>query len=131
VGDFLTTRRHDVGDGWYLHSNLGDDTDGVHPAADVRETATRQLETASRENFVRSSFNPHHYSSLQLDLPSVAFFALSMHITGFISWSFRQHGYLHTLAAELANEQGDTNIRRAAGLAFKNGLAARVRILLA
>ncbi|OCF37529.1 importin subunit beta-1 [Kwoniella heveanensis BCC8398] len=35
------------------------------------------------------------------------------------------HGYLHTLAAELANEQQDPNVRYAAGLAFKNGIAAR------
>jgi importin subunit beta-1 len=33
---------------------------------------------------------------------------------------------MHTLAAELANEQTETHIRRAAGLAFKNALAARV-----
>ncbi|ORX34440.1 armadillo-type protein [Kockovaella imperatae] len=35
------------------------------------------------------------------------------------------HGYLHTLAATLANEQTPPHIRRAAGLAFKNALAAR------
>ncbi|WVR04463.1 hypothetical protein IAU60_001466 [Kwoniella sp. DSM 27419] len=35
------------------------------------------------------------------------------------------HGYLHTLAAELANEQGDLNVRYAAGLAFKNAISAR------
>lgn len=37
---------------------------------------------------------------------------------------------MHTLAAELANEQTDPHIRNAAGLAFKNALAARVRLPL-
>ena len=40
----------------------------------------------------------------------------------------QQHGYLHTLAFELANEEGQVHIRRAAGLAFKNALAARVSV---
>ncbi|OCF59034.1 importin subunit beta-1 [Kwoniella mangroviensis CBS 10435] len=35
------------------------------------------------------------------------------------------HGYLHTLAVELANESQDLNVRYAAGLAFKNAIAAR------
>ncbi|WRT64981.1 uncharacterized protein IL334_001922 [Kwoniella shivajii] len=35
------------------------------------------------------------------------------------------HGYLHTLAAELANEQQGMDVRYAAGLAFKNAIAAR------
>ncbi|TYJ54307.1 hypothetical protein B9479_005066 [Cryptococcus floricola] len=34
-------------------------------------------------------------------------------------------GYLHTLATELANESQSIDVRYAAGLAFKNGIAAR------
>jgi len=37
-----------------------------------------------------------------------------------------QHGYVHTLAQEIANEQQDPNIRVAAGLALKNSVQARV-----
>ncbi|KAK4686304.1 importin subunit beta-1, partial [Tremellales sp. Uapishka_1] len=58
----------------------------LSPDAATRESATKQLEAASQDNF---------------------------------------HGYLHTLAAELANEGGQPHIRNAAGLAFKNALAAR------
>jgi hypothetical protein len=43
----------------------------------------------------------------------------------------KQHGYMHTLATELANESTDPHIRNAAGLAFKNALAARVSPLAA
>ncbi|WWD22145.1 hypothetical protein CI109_106634 [Kwoniella shandongensis] len=35
------------------------------------------------------------------------------------------HGYLHTLATELANESQSIDVRYAAGLAFKNGISAR------
>ncbi|XAO21794.1 hypothetical protein I312_100550 [Cryptococcus bacillisporus CA1280] len=35
------------------------------------------------------------------------------------------HGYLHTLATELANESQSLDVRYAAGLAFKNAIAAR------
>ncbi|WVQ84051.1 hypothetical protein IAT38_006196 [Cryptococcus sp. DSM 104549] len=35
------------------------------------------------------------------------------------------HGYLHTLASELANESQSMDVRYAAGLAFKNSIAAR------
>ncbi|KAK8846795.1 hypothetical protein IAR55_005883 [Kwoniella newhampshirensis] len=35
------------------------------------------------------------------------------------------HGYLHTLATELANESQGIDVRYAAGLAFKNGISAR------
>jgi importin subunit beta-1 len=41
-----------------------------------------------------------------------------------------QHGYIHTLAQEIANEQQDPSIRVAAGLAFKNSIQSRVRPLL-
>jgi hypothetical protein len=39
-----------------------------------------------------------------------------------------QHGYVHTLAQEIANEQQDPNIRVAAGLALKNSVQARVSL---
>lgn len=71
--------------------------------AKIREEATRQLEAAAQDNFV---------SHFKVDL-----------------WlKQRQNGYLHTLALELANEQTAAHIRRAAGLAFKNALAARVSL---
>ncbi|ORY27809.1 importin beta-1 subunit (Karyopherin beta-1 subunit) [Naematelia encephala] len=61
-------------------------SNALSPDQQIRDSATRQLEDAARDNI---------------------------------------HGYLHTLAAELANENSPIHIRRAAGLAFKNALASR------
>lgn len=37
-----------------------------------------------------------------------------------------QGGYMHTLAMELANENQQSHIRNAAGIAIKNALTGRV-----
>jgi hypothetical protein len=77
-------------------------------AADVRQMPTRDLALLSS---LRRPLGP----TLSVDDSCIGGAQLTY-----------QHGYVHTLAQEIANEQQDPNIRVAAGLALKNSVQARV-----
>lgn len=76
--------------------------------ANTRTAAEQQLSQAAEQDFVSASF-------LLTPLCSVPV----------LTAAFTQSGYLITLSRELANDQADSTVRMAAGLALKNSFSAR------